>query len=103
MEETYSGSIGSGVHIEDLEQKRWIQEQLESSKAAPNFRKGRRNRILDRIIAAENLEKYLHTRYVGQKRFSLEGGESLIPVLDRIIQRAGAAGAQEVVIGYAVV
>ena len=76
LEKTYCGTVGlEYMHIEDRSQKRWIQVQIETSLSTPNFREGRRNRILDRIIAAENLEKYLHTRYIGQKRFSLEGGE----------------------------
>ncbi|MEM7562355.1 MAG: 2-oxoglutarate dehydrogenase E1 component [Pseudomonadota bacterium] len=102
LEKTYCGTIGSEyMHIEDRAQKRWIQVQLETSLCQPNFREGRRNRIFDRVIAAENLEKYLHTRYVGQKRFSLEGGESLIPILDRVVQQAGATSTHEVVIGMA--
>ena len=102
LEKTYCGTLASEyMYIEDLAQKRWIQEHLELSLSTPNFREGRRNRILDRIIAAENLEKFLHTRYIGQKRFSLEGGESLIPLLDRVIQQAGANETQEVVIGMA--
>ncbi len=102
LETTYCGSVGSEyMHIEDRAQKRWIQVQLETTLARPNFREGRRNRILDRIIAAENLEKYLHTRYIGQKRFSLEGGESLIPILDRVVQQAGVTSTHEVVIGMA--
>ena len=102
LEKTYCGTLASEyMYIEDLSQKRWIQEHLERSLATPDFREGRRNRILDRIIAAENLEKYLHTRYIGQKRFSLEGGESLIPLMDRIIQQAGANRTHEVVIGMA--
>ncbi len=102
LEKTYCGTLASEyMHIEDRAQKRWIQVQLETSLSTPNFRKGRRNRILDRIIAAENLEKYLHTRYIGQKRFSLEGGESLIPVLDRVVQQAGVTNTHEVVIGMA--
>ncbi len=102
LEKTYCGTVGSEyMHIEDRAQKRWIQVQLETSLASPNFREGRRNRILDRIIAAENLEKYLHTRYIGQKRFSLEGGESLIPILDRVVQQAGVTQTHEVVIGMA--
>ena len=101
LEQTYCGTIGSEyMHIEDLAQKRW-QVQLETSLATPGFREGRRNRILDRVIAAENLEKYLHTRYIGQKRFSLEGGESLIPILDRVVQQAGVTSTHEVVIGMA--
>ena len=84
-----------------MAQKRWVQEQLETSLSTPELKEGRKNRVLDRIIAAENLEKYLHTRYIGQKRFSLEGGESLIPLLDRVIQEAGTTGTHEVVIGMA--
>lgn len=102
LQKTYCGSIGSEfMYIASTEQKRWIQKKLETTLARPNFRLGRRMRILDRIIAAENLEKYLHTRYVGQKRFSLEGGESLIPLLDRLIQQAGKNDTREVVIGMA--
>ena len=102
VEKTYCGTIGwEYMHIEDRAQKRWIQVQIETTLAAPNFREGRRNRIMDRIIAAENLEKYLHTRYIGQKRFSLEGGESLIPIVDRLVQQAGVTNTHEVVIGMA--
>ncbi|MBL7005077.1 MAG: 2-oxoglutarate dehydrogenase E1 component [Gammaproteobacteria bacterium] len=102
LEKTYCGSIGSEyMYIADTDQKRWIQKYLESCLSVPSFKKGRRRRILERIIAAENLEKYLHTRYVGQKRFSLEGGEALIPVLDRVIQQAGKKGVREIVIGMA--
>ena len=102
LQATYCGSIGSEfMYIADTSQKRWIQEKLEPTLARPNFTHGRRMRILDRVIAAENLEKYLHTRYVGQKRFSLEGGESLIPLLDRIIQMAGKQDTREMVIGMA--
>ena len=102
LEKTYCGTIGSEyMHIEDRSQKRWIQVQIETSMAKPDFREGRRNRILDRIIAAENLEKYLHTRYIGQKRFSLEGGEALIPIIDRVVQQAGVTSTHEVVIGMA--
>ena len=102
VQKTYCGPVGSEfMYIADTEQKRWIQERLETTQARPSFRIGRRMRILDRIIAAENLEKYLHTRYVGQKRFSLEGAESLIPLLDRVIQQAGKEGTRETVIGMA--
>lgn len=102
LKKTYCGSIGSEfMYIANTEQKRWLQEKLETTLATPNFKKGRRMRILDRVIAAENLEKYLHTRYVGQKRFSLEGGESLIPMLDRIIQQGGTRDTREIVIGMA--
>ena len=102
LQKTYCGTVGlEYMHIEDLTQKRWIQGEIETSLSTPNFREGRRNRILDRVIAAEILEKFLHTRYIGQKRFSLEGGESLIPILDRVVQQAGVNNTHEVVIGMA--
>jgi len=102
LQQTYCGSIGSEyMYIASTLQKRWLQKRLETNLARPYFSHGRRMRILDRIIAAENLEKYLHTRYVGQKRFSLEGGEALIPLLDRIIQQAGKDGTREIMIGMA--
>ena len=99
---TYCGSIGAEyMHITDTAQKRWIQNRLEGPRSTPSFSGEQKRRILERLTAAETLEKYLHTRYVGQKRFSLEGGETLIPLLDEIIQRGGEQGAQEVVIGMA--
>tara|TARA_Y100001936_G_scaffold253640_1_gene319695 strand:+ start:32510 stop:35344 length:2835 start_codon:yes stop_codon:yes gene_type:complete len=98
----YCGNIGAEyMYINDIEQKRWIQDCIEGTHAKPNFSNGYKLRILERIIAAEGLEKYLHTRFVGQKRFSGEGGESLIPLLDNLLQRAGEMKIQEVVIGMA--
>ncbi|MFM8462769.1 MAG: 2-oxoglutarate dehydrogenase E1 component, partial [Burkholderiaceae bacterium] len=76
-------------------------ERLESTRAAGSFSAEEKRHILDRITAAEGLERYLHTKYVGQKRFSLEGGESFIASLDALIQRAGSQGVQEIVIGMA--
>ncbi|MBZ0090972.1 MAG: 2-oxoglutarate dehydrogenase E1 component [Sulfuricellaceae bacterium] len=102
LKTTYCGSIGTEyMHIGETAQKRWIQERIERPRATPDFPAETRRRILERLSAAETLEKYLHARYVGQKRFSLEGGESLIPLLDHVVQRAGSAGAQEIVIGMA--
>ncbi len=99
---TYCGNIGvEYMYITDTEQKRWIQRRFESQRAKANYSKTERRHILERLAAAETLEKYLHTRYVGQKRFSLEGGESLIPLLENLIQRAGANGVQEIVLGMA--
>lgn len=99
---TYCGHIGAEyMHINETEQKRWIQKRLEESLGTPGFDKEQRIRILDRVIDANALEEYLHTKYVGQKRFSLEGGESLIPLLDEIIQSGGAQNIQEMVIGMA--
>ncbi len=98
----YCGTIAAEyMHITDTEQKRWIQERLEGSLAKPNFTRETKCNILERLTAAQGLEEYLQTHYVGQKRFSLEGGESLIPLLDNLIQHAGSAGIKEIVLGMA--
>lgn len=102
LRETYCGTIGAEfMHINDQAQKRWMQEKLESTRARPQFSTEKRLRILEQLTAAEGLEKYLHTRYVGQKRFSLEGSESYIPALDEVIQHAGSKGVQEMVVAMA--
>ncbi len=102
LRETYCGNIGTEyMHIPETSQKRWIQERLETNRARPQFSPDSKRRILELVTAAETLEKYLHTRYVGQKRFSLEGGDSLIPLLDHLIQRSGSQGVKEMVIGMA--
>jgi 2-oxoglutarate dehydrogenase E1 component len=102
VRETYCGSIGvEYMYISDVAQKRWIQSRFESVRSTPSYSPDYKRHILERVTAAETLEKYLHTRYVGQKRFSLEGGESLIPLLDNLLQRAGEKGIQETVIGMA--
>ncbi len=102
LRETYCGSIGAEyMYISDQTQKRWWQEKLESIRSKPNFTAEKKKHILDRLTAAEGLERFLHTKYVGQKRFSLEGGESFIVAMDELIQRAGEKGVQEIVIGMA--
>ncbi|MDY7578593.1 2-oxoglutarate dehydrogenase E1 component [Herbaspirillum sp. RTI4] len=102
LRETYCRSIGAEfTYISDPTEVRWIQERLEPTRSLPAFTVEKKKHILDRLTAAEGLERYLHTRYVGQKRFSLEGGESFIASLDETIQRAGANGVQEIVIGMA--
>ena len=102
LRETYCGSIGAEfMYVSDPKEKRWIQERLESIRANAQFPAAERRHILDRLTAAEGLERYLATRYVGQKRFSLEGGESFIPAIDECVQRFGAQGVQEIVIGMA--
>jgi 2-oxoglutarate dehydrogenase E1 component len=102
LRETYCSSIGvEYMYMSDMAQKRWIQQRLESVRSHPSLTPEVKKRILERLTAAETLEKYLHTRYVGQKRFSLEGGESLISSMDEVVQRAGAHGVQELVIGMA--
>ncbi|MDX5363526.1 MAG: 2-oxoglutarate dehydrogenase E1 component [Pseudazoarcus pumilus] len=102
IRQTYCGSIGiEYMYISDIQQKRWIQARLESLRATPRFDTETKRRILGRVTAAETLERYLHTKYVGQKRFSLEGGESMIVAMDEIVRVAGTHGAQEIVIGMA--
>jgi 2-oxoglutarate dehydrogenase E1 component len=102
LRDTYCGSIGAEyMHVTEPTEKRWWQQRLESIRAKPSFSAAEKKHILDRLTAAEGLERYLHTKYVGQKRFSLEGGESFIPAMDELIQRAGAKGVQEIVIGMA--
>jgi 2-oxoglutarate dehydrogenase E1 component len=102
LRQTYCGSIGAEyMYISDVTQKRWIQNRLESSRGEAGYDAALRRRILERITAAETLERYLHTKFVGQKRFSLEGGETVIPLLDHLLQRAGEQGVQEAVIGMA--
>jgi len=98
----YTGTIGSEyMHIVDTRRKRWIQQRLEGSWGRLQLSTEERRHVLLQLTAAEGIEKYLHTRYVGQKRFSLEGGDALIPQLDDLIRHAGRRGVDEVVIGMA--
>jgi len=102
LRETYCGTIGAEyMYATDQNQKRWWQQKLESIRSKPNLSKEKKLHILDRLSAAEGLERFLHTKYVGQKRFSLEGGESFIASMDELIQRGGELGVQEIVIGMA--
>jgi 2-oxoglutarate dehydrogenase E1 component len=102
VKKTYCGTVGAEyMYMSATDQKRWVQGQLESIQSQPSLNKEEKQFLLERLTAAETLEKYLHTRYVGQKRFSLEGGETLIPLVDDIIQTAGAKGIKEVVLGMA--
>jgi len=100
--QTYCGTIGAEyMYIGDHAQKRWLQQRLESIRSTPNFPAAQKRRILERLTAAETLERYLHTKYVGQKRFSLEGGESFIAAMDALVQHAGGSGVEEIVVGMA--
>ncbi|WP_222564585.1 2-oxoglutarate dehydrogenase E1 component [Novilysobacter antarcticus] len=102
LKATYTGSIGAEfMHIADAPQRRWLYERLEKAGGKYGRSTDDKRRILERLTAAEGLERYLHTRYVGQKRFSLEGGDALIPLMDTTIRRAGEQGAKDVVIGMA--
>ena len=102
LRETYCGTLGAEyMYATDQDEKRWWQQKLESVRSKPNFNAEKKKHILGRLTAAEGLERFLHTKYVGQKRFSLEGGESFIAAMDELIQAAGTQGVQEIVIGMA--
>ncbi len=98
----YGGKVGADfAHLSRGRERVWIRERLERGMLANPLTDDERRHILGQLTAAEGIERYLHTRYVGQKRFSLEGGDSLIPLLDDLIQQGGAAGIQEMVVGMA--
>ena len=102
LRETYCGTLGGEfMYATDQAEKRWWQQKLESIRSKPSFNAEKKKHILGRLTAAEGLERFLHTKYVGQKRFSLEGGESFIAAMDELIQSAGSKGVQEIVIGMA--
>ncbi len=102
LERIYCGSIGyEFMHIVDLAEKQWIQKRIEAHLGNPDFPAEVKKHLLERLTAAEGLEKHLDSKYPGTKRFGLEGGESLIPLVDELIQRSGSYGAKEIVIGMA--
>jgi 2-oxoglutarate dehydrogenase E1 component len=102
LEETYSGTLGAEyMYLADAGQRQWWQMRLEAAHSKPQLSNQQRKHILERLTAAEGLEKYLHTRYVGQKRFSLEGGEALIVLLDELLRRGAAHGIKSAVLGMA--
>ncbi|HLY53824.1 MAG TPA: 2-oxoglutarate dehydrogenase E1 component, partial [Steroidobacteraceae bacterium] len=98
----YAGSIGAEfAHVSDSTERGWLNNQFQEGRLTARFSPEERRNILWQLSAAEGLERYLHTKYVGQKRFSLEGGDALMPLLDDLIQDSGKAGVEEVVIGMA--
>jgi 2-oxoglutarate dehydrogenase E1 component len=102
LERIYCNSVGyEFMHIVNLEEKQWIQQRIESNDGYPEFPNEVKRHLLERLSAAEGLEKHLDSKYPGTKRFGLEGGESLIPALDEIVQRSGKYGAKEIVLGMA--
>ncbi len=102
LKTTYCGAIGAEyMHITSTDEKRWLQQRLESIKSTPSYQKAEKVEILKGLIAADGIEKYLGAKFPGAKRFSLEGGDSLIPMLKELITRAGTHGTKEVVIGMA--
>ena len=99
-EATYWSAIGAEyMHIVDTKEKRWIQQRLESARGQYGLSADQKKHVLERLTAAEGLEKYLGNKFVGAKRFGVEGGESFIPMVNELIQRAGSVGCKEVVIG----
>jgi 2-oxoglutarate dehydrogenase E1 component len=99
---TYCGSIGvEYMHIQDPEQKAWIQERIETIENQTEFTTKGKRAILERLTAAENFERFLDKRFTGTKRFGLEGGETQVPALEQIIKRAGQLGVKEIVLGMA--
>ncbi|MCX2981478.1 2-oxoglutarate dehydrogenase E1 component [Halieaceae bacterium IMCC14734] len=102
MERTYCNTVGAEfMHIVATEERHWIMQRMESVRCAPDYGDEVRRKLLRRLIKAEGLEKSLGSKYPGTKRFGLEGGESLIPMLSEMVQRSGGYGAKEIVIGMA--
>lgn len=102
LRETYCGSIGiEYMHIADTRETEWLQQKLESVGGRQKFSADQQRDILKELIAADGLERYLGTRYVGQKRFSLEGGDALVPIMKQIIRQGSSSGVKEIVIGMA--
>ena len=100
LRETYCGSIGvEFMHIQDPAQKAWIQERIEEIHNRTDFTERGRRTILERITAAEGLERFLHAKFPGTKRFGLDGGEALIPAIEQVLKRGSQMGVKEVVLG----
>ena len=98
----YCDTIGAEfAHVSSSEERLWLQQTYQDRRLAYRFPTEERHNILWQLTAAEGLERYLHTKYVGQKRFSLEGGDSLIPMMDDLIQSGGANAVEECIIGMA--
>lgn len=102
LRDTYCGSIGiEYMYIGNTVETEWLQQRMETSRGRPDFSTDKKRAILKDLIAADGLERYLGTRYVGQKRFSLEGGDSLIPMMKELINQCGQKSVKEMIIGMA--
>ncbi len=102
LRETYCGSIGiEYTHIEDAESRTWLRTRMETTRNKPNFDADTKKRILQKLTESETFEHFLHTRYVGQKRFSGEGADGAISLADTLIQKGGELGVKEIVMGMA--
>jgi 2-oxoglutarate dehydrogenase E1 component len=102
LEQVFAGPVGAEfAHVSDTDERLWLQDQFMLGRLQQQFSKEEKLTILRQLTAAEGLERYLHTKYVGQKRFSLEGGDALIPMMHDLVQRGGESGLEEMVIGMA--
>jgi 2-oxoglutarate dehydrogenase E1 component len=102
LRETYCRSIGvEYMHMQSFEQRKWLASRMEPTRNRPNVTRSKQFRTLMTLHWAEMFEQFLHRKYVGQKRFSLEGGETLLPILDAIVERSPSLGIKEIVIGMA--
>ena len=102
VRDTYSSTIGvEHMHVQDMEAREWLQSRMEACQNTPAFDTKQKTRILRRLHKAELFEKFLHTKYVGQKRFSLEGGETMIAAVDALLEKCPALGVEDVVMGMA--
>ncbi|MCF6239337.1 MAG: 2-oxoglutarate dehydrogenase E1 component, partial [Candidatus Marinimicrobia bacterium] len=102
LKRLYCGNIGiEYMHISDADERNWIMQRVEAGCDSGTYSAETKKQLLDRVTAAEGLERYLHTKYTGQKRFSLEGAESLIPLLDTLVKRGGSHGVKEIIVGMA--
>ena len=100
LKKTYCSKIGyEFMHMGDPEEKTWIRDRIEGPQKEIKFTENGKKAILNKIIEAEGFEKYLHVKFVGTKRFGLDGGESLIPALEQIIKRGGSLGAKRLRLG----
>ncbi|MFZ9914787.1 MAG: 2-oxoglutarate dehydrogenase E1 component, partial [Phycisphaerales bacterium] len=102
LEQTYCGSMGvEYMHLGSIERRAWIAKRLESTRNRPQLGADAKKRVLSKLLEADSFENFLANRYVGKKRFGLEGGESLIPILDQILESGPALGVQEFMLGMA--
>ena len=100
LKKTYSSKIGyEFMHMGDPEEKAWIRDRIEGPNKDIEFTENGKRAILNKIIQAEGFEKYLHVKFVGTKRFGLDGAESLVPALEQIIKKGGNLGAKEIKMG----
>ncbi len=102
LKKTYTGGIGAEfMHIRDVVERRWVHQHIESAGGDYALSAEEKRCLLDKLVQADGLERYLHTKYVGQKRFSLEGGDSLIPLLSEMLTRGASDGLKDLVVGMA--